>query len=735
MKRLYIAEKREVANAMAEAFYGKPTKAQGGAFYTHEGIVTWLSGHLLELIEPEDIDPRYAKWRLEDLPIKWEAKLKPITRNKNHLAFVINLIEKAQELVNAGDPDPEGQRLVDAVIEYANATHKPCWRILINDNNPSAILKANDKLEPNRNYYGLSMSAFARAVADQHYGINMTRAFTLIAQEQGSQKVLSIGRVQTPILGLVVRRDHEYEAHHATPYYTIQAQIILEGSGSTTCNAIYQPAPTDPVDSEGRLNDSDFTQKLVDRITNAQAITVSGVTTKEKERPAPLPYNLLTLQAEASTRWGYSPKQVLEITQTLRDKYRAITYNRSDCRYLNDERHEDAPTLLNALILQYGLMATNVNPKQKSKAFNSNKVTAHHAIIPTVAVPNFTDLSAQEANIYDLITKLYIAQFYPAEQYRSTTVLFEVITQDGHKHTFRATSRVDLARGWLDLYDTQLPDDNTLDSDPEQTKNNLEGLTVGASATIHQTNYQESLTKPPARYTIATLLKDLTRTARYVKDPHIRKLLLDKDAAKQDEMGGIGTPATRDSMIETLFKRGFVIEQGKILTSTPLGRQFIACLPEFATTPDLTALWHEKQRQIETGEIDWKNLTSDVENTTREEINRLKTGVKLGLDKGHECPTCNKGYLQRRKSRYGYFWGCTCYPDCKASFPDQEGKVVFIETPEEQHKCPECASTLLRRQSQKTKNQYWWGCSNFPACSFKAIDIEGKPRFPPQVAA
>ena len=730
---LYIAEKREVAAAIAEAFNGKQTAANSGAYYTPKGVITWLSGHLLELANPDQHDPKYKKWQLDHLPLVWPVEHYPIQRGKNHLSFVVKLIGQASQLVNAGDPDPEGQRLVDEVIEYAGATHLPCKRLLVNDNNPDAIRQAARNMKDNAQFRGLSLSALARAVCDQRYGVNLTRLFTLIAKRQGNDTLLSVGRVQTPILGMVVNRDHAHESHTATHYYTLHASTTLKG---VPVSVQYQPVNTDPCDDDNRLNDQAHANALALACEQRPGI-VRSLETKDKARTAPLPYNLLALQAEAAQRWGYKPKDVLAITQTLRDQHRAITYNRSDCRYLNDERHADATAVIEALTAQYGLMATTAKPSLKSKAFNSNKVTAHHAIIPTLRVPDLDKLTAAERNIYDLIARLYLAQFYPPETYRSTTLILGIVDDAGVEHRFKGSARVDVSRGWLDLYDTTPQDEKAGDEAP---RNNWEALQVGDEGVVEACICKAEKTKPLPRYTLSTLLQDLSRVAKYVKDPKIRKLLLDKDADKQDEAGGIGTPATRDTMIDMLFQRGFVIEQGKAVVSTDLGRQFIASLPDFAVNPDLTALWHEQQQQIEAGKLDWQELVAQVDAVIAEEVRRMKDGGTLGIASGEICPTCGVGHLQRRKGKNGFFWGCSCYPECKATLPDNKGKPQrepatkgsnkkSAAKPDEKHACPVCNAALIRRASTKQPGSYWWGCSEWKeGCKFTAPDNNGKPQ-------
>ncbi len=725
--RLFIAEKKEVAEAISVALSG-PAKPSGSSFKVGADHITWLWGHQLRLSDPEEHDRNLEKWSLSALPMVWPISLVPEERQSEHLKAVITLAKQAKELINAGDPDPEGQRIVDEVIEYAGLTSKPVKRILINDNNAPAILKALQKMEDNSKYKGLSMSALARAVCDQRYGYNLTRCYTLLAQRKGYEGVLSVGRVQTPILGLVVRRDRLNEGHNKQTYYVVQVTIDVSGM---ELKATFQPGDGAPLDEKGRIINAAFAQSIVDAVSK-QTASIESIDTKERKQAAPLPYNILALQADAAGLWGYKPKAVLEITQRLRDRHKAITYNRSDCRYLNDERHEEATELLAALTAAFGEIAEDADPRRKSKAFDSAKVGAHHAIIPTLSVPDMNRLGEDERRIYDLIARSYIAQFYPPEQFRTTSVLIQA-----KGHQFKSTGRVDISPGWRSLYTSSPISNDDNEDEPEDSANpiNLEQLKEGESGLVREGNSIQKYTKPPALYTMKTLLKDLACVAKYVTDEKIRKLLMDKDADKHDEAGGIGTPATRDSHIETLFTRGFLAEKEKNVISTDLGRNFYDALPEFAVKPDLTALWHEKQKDIEKGALDYQELINEVDKSIADEVARvMRDGLVMTMqDQGIACPTCKEGRLKRRKGKNGFFWGCSRFPECTASAPDKRGKPDLDAGLKKKevsslHKCMSCGSGLTRRPGKK-RGTFWWGCSGFPSCKQTYPDSKGKPDY------
>jgi len=281
--RVYIAEKKEVATALSTALGG--SSSPSGAFYVAgDDRITWLRGHLLRLTDPEEHDERLRKWSMDQLPMAWPVGYAVQEKHEDHLKAVIELAEQADELVNAGDPDPEGQRLVDEVIEYAGLDGKPVKRVLINDNTPSAIRDAVVRIEDNANYRGLSLSALARAVGDQRYGYNLTRCYTLLAHAKGYDGVLSVGRVQTPILGLVVARDRTHEGHQKQAFYIVTAVVDLPENPATDRPAMalrgfYQPGADAPLDEKGRVIDGSFAKGIVDAVKGKDASLLSVETT------------------------------------------------------------------------------------------------------------------------------------------------------------------------------------------------------------------------------------------------------------------------------------------------------------------------------------------------------------------------------------------------------------------------------------------------------------------------
>jgi len=659
--RLFIAPKRDVALSISVAL-GGPSVPEGASYKLGEDEVTWLSGHLLRLGNPQEYDERYETWSLDDLPMNWPISYLPDERHQNQLSAVIQLAKQADELVNAGDPDPEGQRLVDEIIEYAGLESKPMVRLLINDNNPMAILKATLSMRHNLDYRGLSLSALARSVCDQRYGFNLTRTYTLLARQNGYIGVLSVGRVQTPILGLIVSRDKEHESHQAITYYEVAVDVQIRNQ-LIRCKYVHDA-----------ILDPDLAKSISAHVKD-RPVTLESTKTLETRIPAPLPHSLLSLQAEAAGQYGYKPNRVHEIAQKLRDEFMAITYHRSDSRYLSNERFREAPALLDALSLLYPEWVASCDKGYRSRAFNSEKVTAHHAIIPTLNVSPPQNLDEDERRIYELIIRSYAAQFY-ADEINCVTTL----TLDIGGHTFESIGMVNKSKGWRQLFgDDYVAEDAQFISGDGLNQRiplcDLASITRFDYGKVSRVEVLTKMTSAPERYTMKTLLQDLTRVAQYVTDPAVKKLLLEKDSAKQDEAGGIGTPATRDKHIETLFTRGFVTEKGTQIVSTSVGRDFHDALPDFAVKPDMTALWHEKQKQIEAGVIDYMAFISEVDDIIAKEVDRAKhTGLKIKV-KPVQCPACVTGYLVLRTSKANrQFWGCSTFPLCRTTFSDVKGR-------------------------------------------------------------
>ncbi|PCH54394.1 MAG: DNA topoisomerase III [Flavobacteriaceae bacterium] len=588
-QRLFIMEKVDTAKAVANAL-GKSTR-KNGYFECGQDRVTWCFGHMLTLLDPEDYDPSYKKWRAEDLPlafIPW--KYKPIADKEEQLNKVIKLIHEADTLVHGGDMDDEGQLLIEEVIEHAQCK-KPVQRIMLNDLSEKQVIKAIEKIEDNAKHYGIYQKALARSIADQLYGYNLTRAYTLAGQEAGLKGVLSVGRVQSAILGMVVRKDRLHDAHQAAGYYSISGKFKFDGVDIAARFKVKEDTPTD---EKGRIADSAWAKSVTKNSLGQEAIITSAVT-KEIETPPPLPFNLLGLQALCSKTLKMNPATTKKVTQSLREKHKLITYNRTNVEHLHEDKHAEAPVVLKAIAatssIFFNIINKDVDTNIISQAFNSEIVGqgAHHGIIPTETTANFDNLSKNEKEVYNLIARAYVAQFLPAKLHQETTLTIQC--QD---HTFEAKNKRATLKGWEIIYTEKekTPDDL-----------NLESFKQGSKGKCSSSSADKKTTKAPELYTMGTLLVDLSRAAKYIKDEKLKKILLDKDKDIKSERGGIGTPATRDDMINKIISRAFIEENGKWVTSTEKGRIFHDILPPVATRPDLTAQWYERQCLIESGDL------------------------------------------------------------------------------------------------------------------------------------
>ena len=578
--KLYIAEKPSLGRAIADVL-PKPQRKADGCIYVGNGdCVSWCVGHLLEQAQPDAYDASFKQWRLEHLPIVPAAwKLTPKANGRKQLAVLRALVKEADQIIHAGDPDREGQLLVDQVIAYLKVSgtkRETIQRCLINDLNPAAVSRALAQLRENREFVALSTSALARSRADWLYGINMTRAYTLMGRKVGYAGVLSVGRVQTPLLGLVVRRDQEIERFIAKPFYQLIAHVVTRQEEHF--KARWQPSEAclPWQDEDGRVLSRALVENVLSRISE-QTATVTASSCKQKKQPPPLPYNLSALQIDAARRFSMSARQVLDTCQTLYERHKLLTYPRSDSRHLPVGHWGERDAVINALASNCPPLREAANDADrglKSGAWNDSKVEAHHAIIPTSRKMDTSKLSPVERNVYELVARQYLAQFYPAHEYRDSQIDLDIAGG-----CFIARARASLKPGWKQLF----PARNEGNSGEPALNTSLPKLKKGDECLCKNGEVLEKQTTPPKPFDDASLLAAMTGIARYVQDPELRKILKDTD--------GLGTEATRAGIIELLFTREFLIRSGKQIRSTPAGKGLIHSLPEVACTPDMTARW------------------------------------------------------------------------------------------------------------------------------------------------
>lgn len=669
--RLFIAEKPSVAKAIAGEL-GTTGKGDG---YIECGAdkVTWCFGHMLEQADPDEYTPDDVPrgqngrkvWRVDELPIipnNWI--LKPKDDAKKQLSMIGKLIREAKEIVNAGDPDREGQLLVDEVLEHFRNT-KPVRRFWVSAQDSVSINRGLAALKDNSAYQGCADAARGRQRADWLIGMNLSRAYTLRAQRGGSRALLTVGRVQTPTLALVVNRDREIEAFKPVPYHTIKA--VVQHAGGTFAATWKAKEDQAGLDSEGRLVDTAVADALVAAV-KGQPGTIATYKQEAKKQNQPRAFALSDITALASAKYGYSAEDVLNACQVLYETHKLTSYPRTDCAYLPESQHADAPRVLEAIKHvnpELANLVDGADPRIKSKTWDDSKITAHHGIVPTMQKGSKDGLNERERNIYDLIVRAYLAQFYPLHEYMQTTVGVEIA--DEH---FAASGKVVTRNGWRDVYsqgDEEAEKDDEDDSGAQALPPMKQGDAVACADAIRR----DAKTKPPARFTEGTLIRAMESIHKFVSDPEHKKMLREGD--------GIGTSATRASIISELKRRAFLEVKGKQLISTTLGRSMIDALPEVVKSPVLTALYERMLKGIEQGTSGLAAFIAKQEAFIRDQVAKANDGavtIAGGKEAApvstlHKCMACGHGLSRRPSKKKGQFWwGCSNFPTCKQTYPD-----------------------------------------------------------------
>ena len=514
---------------------------------------------------------------------------------------------------------------------------------------------------------------------------------TIFGQETGhTDGVLSLGRVQTPTLALVVQRDREIKAFVPVDYLILQASLQNDaGSFSST----FKPAETQPgLDPEGRLVDASIAQGIVDAV-RGQTGTITSVTREKKKKAVPLPHCLSSLQKAASSRFGMTAQQVLDTAQSLYEK-KLTTYPRTDCRYLPEEQFQDAARIITSLAGVSGLEAVTAraDTSLRGPVWDTKKITAHHAIIPTGEKPQ--SLTAQETNLYLMIAVQYCLQFYPPMSYEAQKIVVSI-----NDTTWEARGRLILEPGWTGVA-TEEMDEDAKKKEPEQS---LPPVSSDTPVTCADVDALKKKTTPPSRFSEGSLIEAMASVHRFISDATAKSVL------KENE--GLGTEATRASIIETLKGRKFIAPSGKSLVSTPLGQSLIDMTPGVLKDPVMTAQWEQRLEQIARGELTLDAFMQDQIAILPTLLNSVLSLPVTLLPGVFPCPKCGKAMRKRPDKKYGgFFWACSD-PDCHTFFPDNNGKpgaprekAVPSEFP-----CPVCNQPLYRKE--KEGNTYW-ACYN-----------------------
>lgn len=773
-KILLIAEKPSVARELAgwierNGAFGAG-KAEKKATHITIGCVTvtWVFGHILELNTPEQYDERFARWQLAHLPIIPNPfKLHPKADAEIQLRAIGAMLEATDEIIHAGDPDDEGQMLVSEVIDYFGCT-KPVMRLWLSALDDASMGRAMNALKSDANYRGFYESALARSRADWLVGINMTRACTIMGRQHGAENPISIGRVQTPTLALIVRREQEIRNFKPKDFYTPWIDLIANPG----FRAKWAPVEGDDrIDHQGYLTDRTKATALVQALRDAGKAQVVEFSADKKTESAPLPFSLSSLQTHLSAQCGLGAQETLEAAQSLYEK-KLTSYPRTDCDFLPESQHGDARKILSGLSgvsPEVDRAISGVQVSFKSRAWNDKKVTAHHAIIPLPRGGSLPSLTSAEAIVYREVVKRYIIQFWPVAEYLETRIGLSCASE-----RFEVSGKVWTAPAWKAAFKEEAPEKDADGADDDAAQA-LPVLKKGDVLSLKDAGFQSSRTKPPKRYTEGTLLTAMKNAHQLVTNEKLKKILKDRT--------GIGTEATRAAILETLYKRNYITKplKKKELVPTPMGEKLIGLLPSSLTAPDMTAFWQQKMDEMRDGNGTHAPFIAEQEAWIRKLIPSVPAwfeNVVLGNAKpkveyeieetnfkctscatllrrvkgkfgwffgcpnaeckkiykevdgkpierapvkltAHACPTCKKGKLSHREGQYGPYFHCE-ESQCGANFKDVEGK------PEIVHACPSCKKGRLYLR-QGTKGAFW-SCGRYKdGCKFTTNDDNGKP--------
>ena len=667
---LYLCEKPSQARDIARVL-GATLKREG--FIEAPGVqITWCIGHLLEMIPPDGYKPEWKSWSLEALPILPNPWKLAVRRGVGKQLKIINtLLRATNKVVLATDADREGETIGREVLLQCGY-RGPIVRLWLSALDESSIRKSLNGLLPGEKTEPLYQAGLGRARADWLVGMNLSRAYTLLGRKRGYDGVLTVGRVQTPTLKLVVDRDLSIENFHSVTYFEVWALLLVKQG---RFKAKWLPSEA-WADAEGRCLNREKAKEVMLRI-QGQGGTIDKAETKRIQEPPPLPMDLSTLQQEASRRWGMSAKKTLDTAQALYETHKAITYPRSDCRYLPVSQFSESSEILRSLLRvdpSLGALVQAANLSLRSRAWDDRKITAHHAIIPTHATPSLASMSLDALHLYDCVRRYYLVQFFPAFEFDRRVIDAKVCQE-----IFRAVGRVERVVGWKQVLRDH-EKERVKAGEQDEREQSLPPVNPGDSLEVEQAEIKEKKTQPPQHYTEGTLIQAMKHVGKGVENPRLRQILR--------ETSGIGTEATRASIIENLLKRKLLSLEGrKNLVSSTAARMLVEILPHSVTDPATTAVWEQALEDIAMG----RGPLADFEGKAVTWVSRLMDNVKNRVAKegggggamtptlrhlgasnqgGPACPQCKTGRLVERTARQGKnvgksFIGCNRFPACR----------------------------------------------------------------------
>ena len=638
-----VAEKPSVGAYIANVLGAKQRK--DGYFEGNGYQVTWTFGHLCALLDPQEYSDQWKAWSLSSLPMipaRFSIKVSGDEGVHKQFNVIKNLIAEADEVINCGDAGQEGELIQRWVYQQAGCKC-PVKRLWVNSLTEEAIRDGFQQLKDQTEYQHLYEAGLMRAIGDWLLGMNATRAYTIrYAQGTGrNRQVLSVGRVQTPTLALVVKRQAEIENFKPRTYWELK----------TTYRDTLFNAQIPVEEDEYAITSAEQGEALVDSIKDLPFV-INSVEKKKGLEFAPKLYDLTSLQVDCNKKFAFSAEQTLQLIQSLYEK-RVTTYPRVDTTYLSDDIYPKVPSILAGIKDFYPQVKPLLGAKlpKSKKVFDNKKVTDHHAIIPTGQRPD--NLTADEKKVYELVALHFIAVFYPECEVSNTTVLAKAGDID-----FKVTGREVIKPGWRVVFANLTPTlspgegEDSQDSpdslDSSGTQNSLPAFVKGESG-AHIPQLKEKTTTPPKYYTEATLLRAMETAGKTVENDELR------EAMKEN---GIGRPSTRAAIIEKLYQRKYIVKQGKSLRATETGINLIhLIISPLLKSAELTGLWEKKLREIERGEYTAQQFLDELKNMTSDVIRDVKTN-KAGM----LCPVCRQGLIIRGNTRYGCSrWreGCT----------------------------------------------------------------------------
>lgn len=708
-QRLFIAEKPALGRAIATALAtlsGSRQNAGRGFIEVGQDTVTWTIGHAYDTAQPGDYSSTWDKWSLETLPMvpdRW--KLVPNSGISDQIAVLKDKIRRFDHFVNVGDAEREGQLIVDEILmENGIDPFSPkVSRVWVSSFVEKDVAAAVAGAFPNIQKKSLYEAAVCRQRADWLLGMNMSRVFGLMVQKSGARNFrVSVGRVQTPTLKLVVDRDREIENFKAVDHFT---PSVLFSHENGTFKAAWQfPADTPGIDHEGRLLDKAVAQRVLDKVAGKKGAVEHYAETPKSTSP-PLPFALSTLQKACSQKFGLTAQQTLDVAQELYEKHKAITYPRSDSEHLPNSVHTDEAAGILRNLSGVGDMsdaAGRANPRLKSPAFDDKKVTDHHGIIPTsdASASKVAAMSPTERQVFMLIARTFVAQFHPDFRYVSSTA---TVVCEGERFKGNGTRVVD--QGWKTVFGAEEVDDE------EEAGGTLPSMKRGDPVDVKSGSVDPKSTKPPKHFDDGSLVEAMTKIHLFVTDPEVRKRLKEND--------GIGTSATRASIIEKLIKGKYLErrerKKKKVLVSTDEGRQLVDMLPSDLVSPETTAMWESFLERVKGGEFTLAQFMDKQVTFVRKRVQvAIATGAiqvkgfSMEPLEGHgaECPQCRVGKLTTQGWPFADEYKGKRFLRCDNWVKDRADNCRYRTNPEgfkdraplegEGQPCPGCGKGVLK---------------------------------------